>query len=69
MDTAIKTDYLHNVRRTLERGLTLTQLRKDYEYADFFQHALDELERGGIKNLKQGIQEDSDEMVYNIWTS
>lgn len=41
--------YLHNVRRTLERGLKVAQSNSvDSTYMDIFTHALDELKRAGL---------------------
>ena len=42
-------EHLHNVRRTLERGLKVAQLPPmDGTYIDMFTHALDELKRAGL---------------------
>lgn len=42
-------EHLHNVRRTLERGLRIAQSPPmDGTYLDTFTHALDELKRAGL---------------------
>ena len=56
---ASKDDYLHNVRRSLERGLKLAQeSTEDTKYLDLFQRCLDELMRAGIQSPETKYNED-----------
>jgi len=49
MSEYIKNEHLHNVRRTLERGIRMAQHPPmDKAYVDIFTHALDELQRAGL---------------------
>jgi len=56
-ETQNRDDYLHNVRRTAERGLKVCQGTETNMAPDIFQHILDELVRAGISSPTKQAEE------------